>query len=59
MAGSRTPDTEKIRIFMTVSASDLTELDDVGFGDEGQLHKLIESNMSTLFRDLTFLKQEF
>ena len=55
----RTSDASNIRIFRTESGSELAELDDVGFGDENQLHKLIERNIGMLFHGLTFLKREF
>ena len=55
----RTSDAGNIRIFRSKSGSRLLNLDDIGFGDEGQLHKLIESNIGTLFPGLTFLKREF
>ncbi len=55
----RTSDASNIRIFRTESGSELAELDDIGFGDEDQLHRLIESNIGTLFRGLTFLRREF
>ena len=55
----RTSDSWDIRIFRADLGSELAELDDIGFGDEGQLHKLIESNIGALFHDLTFLRREF
>ena len=55
----RTSDASNIRIFRTESGSELAELDYIGFGDESQLHKLIESNIATLLPGLTFLSREF
>ena len=55
----RTSDSWDIRIFRTKFGSELAELDNIGFDDEGQLHELIESNIGTLFQDLAFLKREF
>ena len=56
---SQTPDQWAIRIFRTEPSSKLVELDDTGFANEDQLHRLIEGNIGTLFHDLTFLKREF
>ena len=56
---SKTPDQRDIRIFRTESGSDLAELDDAGFADEEQLHRLIEGNIGKLFHGLTFLKRKF
>ena len=55
----RTSDASNIRVFRTESGSELAELDDIGFGDEDQLHRLIESNIETLFPGLMFLSREF
>ena len=55
----RTSNSGDIRIFRTELGSELAELADIGFGDEGQLHELIESNIGTLFQDLAFLRREF
>ena len=56
---SKTPDRRDIRIFRTESGSDLAELDDAGFANEEQLHRLIEGNIGKLFHGLTFLKRKF
>ena len=56
---SKTPDQWDIRIFRTESGSDLAELDDAGFANEEQLHRLIEGNIGKLFHGLTFLKRKF
>ena len=60
MVRARRPsDVSDIRIFRTESGSRLAELDHIGFVDEKQLHRLIESNIGTLLPGLTFLSGEF
>lgn len=60
MVRARRPsDVSDIRIFRTESGSRLAELDHIGFVNESQLHRLIESNIETLFPGLTFLSREF
>lgn len=57
--GRRVGNTWNTRIFKTASSSGLSELGDVGFKDEAQMHKMIENNIGTLFQDLVFLRAEF
>lgn len=60
MGRTRRPsDVSDIRIFRVESGSRLAELDHIGFVDENQLHRLIESNIGTLLPGLTFLSREF
>lgn len=55
----RTCDPWRSRLFKTSNQSGLTELHDRGFDKEGQMHKLVERNIGTLFPGLKLLATEF